>query len=239
LTELQAVDLRGKPFKGPPEKLIRTIPTCADYFEFSPEAGNVETIPEAIRERLKGKLVIGLVGSINASYRIAESLSLFDILRKHRPDSHLLCLTRQTANLQTLLLEHGIPDSAYTLATVRHEDMPEWLPQMHWGLLLLNTRFSKRGSMPTKLAEFFSSGVRPIQYGCNEEVSDNVRQAGSGIVLDSLSEEDLRAAALSVATTSLESSVTIKAREATRPHFSLEAGIKKYADLFDELLLLP
>ena len=68
-------------------------------------------------------------------------------------------------------------------------------------------------------------------------MSEKVREAGSGIVLESLSTEDLRNAALTVASTTLNSESIMKARETTRTHFSLEAGVKKYAELFDKLLL--
>ncbi|MGI9065144.1 MAG: hypothetical protein ACR2HX_01885, partial [Pyrinomonadaceae bacterium] len=57
-----------------------------------------------------------------------------------------------------------------------------------------------------------------------------------GIVLESLAPENLRNAALTVASTTLNSESIMKARETTRPHFGLEAGVKKYAELFDKLL---
>jgi glycosyltransferase involved in cell wall biosynthesis len=237
LTELQASDLRTGELKHQPNKLITTITTCADYDEFAPQGASREAVPQEVRERLQGKLVVGLVGSVNASYSIAESLSLFGALLAIRPDAYLLCLTRQLSLMEDLLRRQSIPESAYTLVSVHHRDMSEWLRYMDWALLLLNTRFSKRGSMPTKLAEFFSSGVRPIQYGCNEEVSNRVREAGSGIVLASLSAEDLQRAAAIVASTTLDPEDVMKARENTRAHFSLEAGVNKYAELLNQLLV--
>ncbi len=237
LTELQARDLRRGELKHHPDKPIASITTCADYDEFAPLGANRGIVPEEVRRRLQGKLVVGLVGSINASYCIAESLSLFELLLKARPDSHLLCLTRQLSTMESFLHERSIPENAYTLVAANHQDMSEWLREMDWALLLLNIRFSKRGSMPTKLAEFFASGVRPIQYGCNEEVSEKVREAGSGIVLESLAPEGLLNAALTVAYTRLHSESIMKARETSRPHFGLETGVKKYAELFDKLLL--
>ncbi|MGI9068131.1 MAG: glycosyltransferase, partial [Pyrinomonadaceae bacterium] len=172
LTQLQARDLREGELKHLPNKPIVTITTCADYEEFRPQGTLSGVVPEEIRGRLQGKLVVGLVGSINASYCIPESLSLFGFLLKERPDAHLLCLTRQLHEMEDLLRAYEFPEGAYTLAAVPHQQIAEWLRRMDWALLLLNTRFSKRGSMPTKLAEFFSSGVLPIQYCCNDEVSE-------------------------------------------------------------------
>jgi glycosyltransferase involved in cell wall biosynthesis len=237
LTTLHASDLRSGILKEQPAKLITTITTCADYDEFAPQGESREAVPQEVREKLAGKLVVGLVGSVNTSYCIEESLSLFDSLLAIRPDSHLLCITRQLSLMADLLQQQGINRSSYTLVSVDHRDMSEWLRYMDWALLLLNKRPSKRGSMPTKLAEFFSSGVRPIQYGCNDEVSEKVREAGSGIVLDSLSPEELRRAASIVAATTLKSEDILNAREITRSHFGLDSGINKFATLFQQLLL--
>lgn len=237
LTELQAQDLRNGELRGQPDKPIITITTCADYDEFSPQGYSDGVVSDEVKERLREKLVIGLVGSINSSYRINESLSLFTVLLELRPDAHLLCLTRQLSLMDEIFRKQRVPQTAYTLVSVNHRDMPEWLRHMDWALLLLNTRFSKRGSMPTKLAEFFSAGVRPIQYGCNEEVSQKVREAGSGIVLEGVSPGELRQGALAVASTALNSEGVTRARETTRSHFGVENGVKRYAELFDRLLL--
>lgn len=237
LTGIQAEDLRAGLLRKQQEKPVEVITTCADFDEFDcskPARGRV--VPQEVLERIEGKLTVGFVGSINTSYSLAESLSLFRYLLEERADAHLLCLTRQTAAMKELLAEHRVPESAYTVASVNHREMPEWLRHMDWALLLLNTRFSKRGSMPTKLAEFFAAGVRPIQHGCNAEVSEKVREAGSGIVLDSLSEESLREAARRIAATPVTREATARAREISRAHFSLASGVEKYERLLSNLV---
>lgn len=235
LTRIQAEDLRTGLLKNFPNKPVEVVTTCADYEEFDSGRGEPDVVPQEIRERLRGRLVVGLVGSINTSYRMDESLQLFHHLLEIREDAHLLCLTRQTAEMESLIKKHGIEEGAYTLATVPHGEMAQWLGLVDWALLLLNRRFSKRGSMPTKLAEFFAAGVRPIQYGCNDEVSESVRAAGSGVVLDNLSQEDLRRAAREVASLELDDEKIREAREITRRHFSLAAGVEKYAELLGKL----
>lgn len=236
LTQLHADYLRASVLRSCPDKLIVAIPTCADYDEFAIELPPRGNVPQAVRAQLADKLTVGLVGSINASYCMAESLHLFRCLLEKRADAHLICLSRQREEMETLLRREGIPESAYTLTTVRHQDMAAWLGLMNWALLLLNTKRSKLGSMPTKLAEFFAAGVRPIQYGCNAEVSQKVRESGSGIVLGGLSETDLREAARVIASTPLRREEVIKARETTRDYFSVEAGVKRYEQILVKLL---
>lgn len=236
LTELQADDVRGGKFSKIKGKPIVAIPTCADYDEFNLDSPpSLDVVSEEITRRLQNKLVLGLVGSLNASYRFDESIRLFRYALDERPDAHLLCLTGQVEQLRQLLIEHKIPETVYTIATVKHDEIVAWLRLMRWGVLLLHAGFSKRGSMPTKLAEFFASGVRPVQFGCNEEVSRWVEVAGSGIVLRDLSDDELRATAKRIATEPLDATQVREARERTRLHFSLESGVKRYAQLLDDL----
>ncbi|HEY0322881.1 MAG TPA: glycosyltransferase [Pyrinomonadaceae bacterium] len=236
LTQIQADDLRHGLLSRSLMKPVEVITTCASYEEFNPSREPSKgAVPAELAAHLRGKLVVGLIGSINASYRINESVMLFRYLLEERRDAHLICLTRQLAEMKALLNTHAIPESAYTLATVPHSDMADWLRLMDWALLLLNTRYSKRGSMPTKLAEFFAAGVRPIQYGCNEEVSEKIREAGTGVVLDGLSAEDLQRTAHEIARTPLRPEAIERARDLTRAHFSLEAGVDKYAALLSKL----
>jgi hypothetical protein len=107
--------------------------------------------------------------------------------------------------------------------------MPEWLSLIEWGMLLLNPDSpAKRASMPTKLAEFFASGVRPVQFGCNTEVSEWVRRTGSGFVLPDVRPETLETAAERIVSSTPDAQVTAHARALAAPHFSLESGLEKY-----------
>src|SRR5690606_31353385 len=112
------------------------------------------------------------------------------------------------------------------------------LLSIDWGLLLLKETPAKRASMPTKLGEFFASGVRPIQHGCNPDVRAWVERSGLGLVLEDLSDASLDAAADVIATSS---PVTPEEREAvrrvTRPHFGLAEAIERYAALLTRVVL--
>lgn len=236
LNRMIAADLQAGVLREQPAKPMVVIPTCADYELFSPDRPLSGAVPSDVLERLRGKLVIGWVGAINKNYYPAESLTLFRYLIELRPDAHLLCLTQQQDEMRRLLDAHAVPQAATTVASARHEDAGEWLRRMHWGLLLLVETFSSRGAMPTKLAEFLAAGVRPIVHGCNQEVRERIRAAGSGLLLAGLSEADLRAAARQIAQTPLDEHVTRAARDATRPYFSLEAGVASYESLLMQLV---
>lgn len=178
--------------------------------------------------------MVGIIGSINRSYLVDETLDLVSRILTKDPASHLLILSNQEAEYRARLTDRGLDPTRYTLARADHEAMPEWLSLIHWGMLILNaSSAAKRASMPTKLAEFLASGVRPIQYGCNVEVSEWVRRSGSGVVLSDLSPTTLDSVAAQVVGQPLDAQAAQRAREIAHPHFSLQAGLERYVRVLE------
>jgi glycosyltransferase involved in cell wall biosynthesis len=236
LTGVMADDLRAGLLKDKPKIPVVVIPTCADFDRFRMDSLPSSAVSPELQQRFEGKLIIGMLGSVNASYCVQESLQLFSMLKGRREDAHLVWVTRQVEQARALVGKAGISENDFTIVTSSFEDVPDWIRIMDWGLLLLNETFSKRGSMPTKLAEMFACGVRPIQYGCNQEVRDRVLQSGSGVVLDDLSAAGMERAVEHIATTALSTEEVKRVREQTRAWFGLENGIDRYDKLLRQLL---
>jgi glycosyltransferase involved in cell wall biosynthesis len=237
LTAVMADDLRTGILRNKQQIPIAVIPTCADFDHFSPASRTPSAVPTELRLRLEGKLVVGMMGAINASYCVREGLVLFRMLRERRADAHLLCVTQQVALARALIRGVGISEDDCTITQSSYQDMPDWMRWMDWGLLLLNETFAKRGSMPTKLAEMMACGVRPVQYGCNQEVADRVHKAGSGIALTDLSLSTLAQCAEQIAITPLLSDVVRRARDESCSWFGIESGINKYESLLTQILM--
>jgi glycosyltransferase involved in cell wall biosynthesis len=242
LTELHAGDVIDGAFGKKDRRVVETIPTCADYGEFAilpnrpakPEGSSV--VPPDVQLRLRDRIVISIVGALNRSYLPEQTLALFKYARELNPLVHLLVLTQQQREYGKQLAAAGIPAEDVTLASATHEDMPTWLSWIDFGLLLLADTIAKRGSMPTKLAEFFAAGVRPVAHACNSEMASWVRRAGSGVLLETTKDEDLRRAAYEIATSSANVTDLRRARDLTAPHFSLSSGVERYAGLLDRVL---
>ncbi|RAL20520.1 hypothetical protein DL240_17115 [Lujinxingia litoralis] len=238
LTREAAEEIReGKFGPWPAGREVEVIPTCVDYGEFGLGGpGDAGAVPESVRERLRGALVVGMVGAVSQAYCVEASVRLFEQVLARRPDAHLLCLTRQASALLAILQKARLDPSTYTLASAPHDQMASWLGLMDWGLLLRKAEPSHRAAMPTKLAEFFASGVRPIQWGCNREVRRWVEKAQSGVVLEDLSESELRRAAGEIAASERCMHTALKARWLTQAHFDLTEGVRRYGALYERLL---
>jgi glycosyltransferase involved in cell wall biosynthesis len=236
LTSPSAADIASGRFGAwDARKPLSVIPTCANYDVFRLER-RADGIPSALRSRLREKLVVGYVGAVNRSYRVEQALLLFKHLHALRPDAHLLCLTLQTEALASAIERAGLAAPSVTLTSAAPWEMPAWLGWIDWGLHLLEVGEAKRASMPTKLAEFLASGVRPVHHGCNEEVSEWVEHCGSGYVLPTTNDAALRHAAAFVASAPAAPGLLARARELSRPHFGLEAGLDRYQEVVARLL---
>jgi len=241
LTDLHAADVIDGAFGKKPADVVVTIPTCADYDEFRihPNRPDKPTdsrvVPEVVQARLRGKRVAAIVGALNRSYAVDSTLEVARLFLKRSPNHHLLVLSEQRDAYAKLLGATGFGEESMTIAAAAHADMPAWMDWIDWSILLLPDVAAKRGSMPTKLAEFFASGVRVVAHGCNAEMANWVRRAGSGISLNALAPGDLAdaAAAMSAARGSDD---LHRARQITAPHFSLWAGLERYADLLRRVL---
>lgn len=234
LTELQAHDVEQR-FRPLGPRPVRCITTLADFDDFvrRPVTELTQVAPEYLAA-LGHKRVVAIIGSINSSYLIEETLDLARRILEASPEMHLLVLSSQREEYARRLSALGVPATRVTILRASHDAMPQWLSLVEWCLLLLQPNSTaKRASMPTKLGELFASGVRPIQFGCNEEVSRWVRLAGSGLVLDDVAPGTLDQAARKVAISRADGAMLAAARERTKAHFSLEAGAAKYADLLE------
>jgi hypothetical protein len=243
LTELQAADLASGQF-GPPPRLLEVIPTCADYDAFylrdsrpaKPSSGG--SVPDFVQRRLAGKRVMGVVGALNTSYFVEEALTLARLAMQMSSAVHLLVLSAQQREYEAAIRSSGVPLDRCTLASAEHRAMPDWLQWIDWGLLLLPETAAKRASMPTKLAEFFATGVRPAFFGCNSEATRWVERAGSGHVLRSMDAAELEAAARIISDSTPDYASLRAAREITAPHFGLAAGLEHYARFLGDCLSL-
>jgi hypothetical protein len=238
LTELQAEDVAAGLFGAPP-RLLEVIPTCADYDAFylrdSRPAKPVATpsVPVDVQRRLERRTVIGIVGALNGTYFVTQSLEITKRAMRQNPAVHLLVLSAQRQEYATAVESLALPPERYTISTATHWTMPEWLQWLDWGLLLVPETQANRAKMPTKLAEFFASGVRPVFFGCNADAARWVERAGSGHVLRSTTDAELDRAAHAIAELGVDCAALRSARETTAPHFSLSSGLDRYVRLLE------
>jgi hypothetical protein len=232
LTRIQADDLRRGAMGRLHARAIESIPTVCDYEAFD----RASPSPQGPWSELRADgPIIAIIGAINASYRTDAMLELARLVLERNARAKLVVLSAQRDEYLARLARLGIAERA-VVASASHDEMPHWLKRIDWSISLLATTFAKRASVPTKLAEFFAAGVRPVHHGCNDEVSSWVRTAGSGYVLDALDGISLARCADHVARHGGDEAELERARELTRGWFDLRAGLDRYERVLDRAL---
>jgi len=232
LTELAAKDVRSGRF-GRRHSGHRSIciPTCVDYAKFRMDRG---VAPHGF---LRDGPIVAYVGSLNPSYEYRASLHLVARILKQVPQAKFLAMTSQVSELSLLADEYEIPPARRLITEVAYDEVHLWMPWIDVGLMLLvDPNQAKRASMPTKLGEFFATGVAPISRGANSEVTDWVNRAGSGLALEDLSDDSLERAVAFVERGLPDADILMRARLAAEKHFSLDSGVQRYDTLFRDVL---
>ena len=232
LTELAAEDVRRGCF-GKPHAADRSIciPTFVDYRRFEIERG------AAPDEFLRDGQILAYIGSLNPSYEYRRSLELAKLVLRRNPRAKLVALTAQVPQMSSLIYELSIPADRCLVRNVSYDGIHRWLPWIDVGLMLLVPPIrAKRASMPTKLGEFFATGVAPITHGGNSEIAEWVRRAGSGLALEDLSDASLERAADFVVSSLPDMERRVRARRLAEEHFSLNSAARRYDILFQNVL---
>lgn len=232
LTELAAQDVRDGRFgRRHSEERSICIPTCVDYTKFKMERG------AAPHDFLNEAPIIAYVGSLNPRSKYRESLQLARLILNRVPQAKFLALTSQVSAMSAIADEFAIPTNRRLLMEVAHDEIHLWLPWIDFAVMLLAEPIqANRASMPTKLAEFFATGIAPIAYGGNSEVTGWVKRAGIGMVLEDLSNDSFERAADFVARGAPGADVLMRARLVADKHFSLDSGAVRYDRLFRDVL---
>lgn len=206
------------------------IPTCADFESFRPY---VEASDGAgVRERLGSGFLVGIVGSMNRAYRPRETARLARLLTDIRGDCRICVLSSHHEEWTACLGEAGVPKAKIVAKEVSHAEMPAHLSALHCVLMLLEPYSAgKVGAMPTKLAECFAAEVAVCVFGGNSEILEWVERTRGGVVLSTLEEDALLAAAERLATSPHQPGT----RERARTHFGLDSGSERYCRLYESL----
>jgi glycosyltransferase involved in cell wall biosynthesis len=216
---------------------FQVIPCCADFSLFDPAS-----VTDQQRERARAKTGVGpddmvllYLGSLGPDYLLPQMVRLFAQLLAIRPNAVFLFVCNNGKELaEREFIAQGLDPTRIRHASADRCEVPALISLATMSVVFIRADVSKAGCSPTKLAELFACNVPVI---ANTGVGDmdaiiSLEKNGSVIVRD-FEDATLRDAILSVLG-AVESGIPI--RENSRAAFSLEAGVAKYAQVYDEML---
>ena len=216
-----------------PGDKIGVIPTCVDFTTF-------KAFDQATRNRVRHRLgipsdahVLVYSGSLGGNYDIRIPFAVFDAYQHEYPNAHFLILSRSNPNsVQEYARLSGMPKDVVTVTSVPFPAVSDHLMAGDAGLIFYGEGFSNAGRSPTKLGEYWASGLPAITFtGIGDVDTIVANYPGSGVVAKSLNSQDLRAALRELR----HSADAATLRQSARDYYSLDKGVYFYQSLYSEL----
>lgn len=221
---------------------VEVVPCCVDMEKFRPS--------EEARARIRRELgvddafVVLYSGSLGTWY-LEPEMARFASAVRARMDAAgrrtvFVCLTPSEAtSVRAHLESRGFPASDVIVRRVPPSQMPDWLTVGDLGLSFIQSCFSKKGSSPTKVAEYLACGNVAVVNGDIGDQADLARENAACVVLEDFSEASIeRAAREALALAGRARAERVAASvDVARRHFDLEhVGVARYAALYERLL---
>jgi glycosyltransferase involved in cell wall biosynthesis len=163
------------------QKKISVIPCCVDESLFKWDIERREVVRRSMN--LSDKFVCVHLGSFFEWYDPEMISRVFQQIQS-RKNAHLLVITGDAEKTRSYLSAR-LPDSAFTVRSAAHEEVPGLLNASDLGLLLLRSSPNIKTSSPAKFAEYLNSGLPVFITPDVGDFSEMIAREGVGTVVGS------------------------------------------------------
>jgi glycosyltransferase involved in cell wall biosynthesis len=191
------------------------IPTCVDLDLF--------TAPAAVPAEAPSRMVY--CGSLGARYALDLLVLCYVEAARVIVGLEMLVLTHSDSRqLREAFQEAGVAPSRYRIIHVSHGEIPRYLQQGRFGVLLLRGGRSLRGACPTKVGEYLAAGLPILSSSGIGDCTELLEANRIGVVLKDHSPESFREG-LGQLVRLMEEGATLRARcrVVAEKEFSLSA----------------
>ncbi|CAN5910025.1 glycosyltransferase family 4 protein [soil metagenome] len=221
------------------ETAIEAVPCCVDLDRFQYDG--------AARHRLRNELgiedafVVLYAGSLGTWYREEEVAKFAGLVRRasERRVVFVLLTAAPPEILVGLLRQAGFPGADIVTRKVAPREMPAYLSVGDVALSFITSCFSKKGSSPTKVAEYLACGLPVVLNGDIGDQGELAEEQEACVVLTSFGDEELaRAAAraLVLGSRPIAERVRCGRRVATARFGVEEVGVPRYERLYRTMM---
>lgn len=211
------------------------VPCCVDLsrFKFSEE-------DRAQRRKELGlgdNFTIVYSGSIGSWYLTEEMADFFAVLRRRRPDAHLIWLINGSQEaVRQLMKSRNVPADHFSVLSTPASMVPSYLSAADAGLSFNKPCFSKLASSPTKNAEYLACGLPLI---INSGIGDSdalIDDWNAGVLLEDLTDAEYAEAQTFIETMAAQPGARQNARAIAERLFDLQTiGVERYAALYERV----
>lgn len=212
---------------------IVVIPTCVDLERFVPRPPDPQ-----LAQRLGVHRMFRVIyhGNLGSWYLPDEMFRFFAVLKRLRPEAHLILLTPTAHDLvHERLAWQGVSRTDVTVRQVPFSEIPAWLSLAHLGMMFINPVSSKRASCPTKFAEYLASGIPVIVNAGIGDLDAIIRTQQVGVLISRFDQEGFAAGAVEALRLFGDAGLADRCRRVAVRRFSLTEGVTRYHAIYQRL----
>lgn len=209
---------------------VSVIPTCTNLAMFRPT------------DTARQGFTLGYIGSAGSWYMFDDVARAVRTLFDKRADARFLVLNKGGHDqIRKDLSAAGVDLSRVELRESPFDQMASHIGRMDAGIFFIKPAWSKRASCPTRMGEFLGCGKPCLANGGVGDVEEVFEETGTGVVLPVDAEGKIAVADMGDPLDRLvrlagQADISARCRQAAEEHFSLDAGIREYSQIYDTLI---
>jgi glycosyltransferase involved in cell wall biosynthesis len=208
---------------------IIVVPSCVDLQRFQPSA--------SAPTKSKNELRLVYVGSVGRRH-LMDKIGRFVAIAAQEIGNVHLCVISQTAkSTVTAMLEAGgLSESNWSYDSVRHTEIPDQLKHQHAGLLFYPQGLSEHGGSPTKVGEYWASGLPVITTPNVSDTDEIIRRERVGVVVEGHTDEAYRRALRELRELLTDPELPQRCRRAAEKSYALDSACAIQNELYRDLI---
>jgi len=211
---------------------VKVIPTCVNFDVFKPFDFTVRKRQRKTWGIPESSLVFLYSGSVGTNYRTDLVLKFFVELQKQRKDVFIAFLSHSDHNIVWAEIDKaGIDRSLCRIRSASYLEVGENLMVGDVGLIMYDKGFSVIGRSPTKLGEYWASGLLCLSAkGIGDLQAIVEAYPGSGYLIDDLQNDEEYARGIAEILKIKVDKTTLRAY--AHDYFALEKGVEAYLEIY-------
>jgi glycosyltransferase involved in cell wall biosynthesis len=213
---------------------VRVVP-CVSSLAIAGD--DIESLRSRARQQL-GLATSPVVLYLGGSSRWQQPQLVVDCFRAARPkapDAVLLVVTNNRDDFAELLRASGLPEDAFRILSVAHDEVADWAVAADVGLLLRVDDLVSRVASPTKFAEYLALGVPVLLTDALSDFAALVDEQRIGRVVPSRAPvSEMAEALLDLMRISRAEGIAVRGRcrAAAEECLSFEAALATYREIY-------
>lgn len=208
---------------------VIVVPSCVDLEHFQ-----LANLTPTVN---KNDLRLVYVGSVGRRH-LLDKIGRFVTVAAHVVEKvHLRVLSQTEKSIVTSMLEvSGLSESNWSYTSVPHIEIPAQLRHQQAGLLFYPQGLSEHGGSPTKVGEYWASGLPVITTPNVSDTDEIIRRERVGVIVTEHSDDAYRCAVQELQLLLEDPELSLRCRRAAEIHYALETACGQQISLYDSIL---